>query len=202
VTIDEELEHLDSNLRKLKIEYEIYFSSPNKRPPTELEWRVANAIRKCSDGTVGGQRMSLAQRYRYNELAQRYALLSDLWRKKARIKEEGYRRPQDALLAVQGVRPTEASSPSTDTRAQAKPFTVAFSQAGGERDNVELLFKALTDAKRQAGMDISKSGSLESFASFVKNKTDQIRKEHGCQAVEYSVEMQDGQVRLKARAKT
>jgi hypothetical protein len=36
----------------------------------------------------------------------------------------------------------------------------------------------------------------------VKNKTDQIRKQHGCQAVEYSVELQDGQVKLKAKAKS
>jgi hypothetical protein len=162
-----------------------------------------NAVRKFSDGNVGGQRISFSQRYRYNELAQRYALLSDLWRKKARIKEEGYRRPQDALLAVQGVRPIEASdSPRADAVAQAEPFTIAFSETAAERNNVELLFKALTEAKRQAGMDTSKSGNLESFASFVKSKTAQIRKEHGCQTVEYSVEMQDGQVRLKARAKT
>jgi len=35
------------------------------------------------------------------------AIYSDLWRKKGRIREEGYRRPQDALLSVQGVRPEE-----------------------------------------------------------------------------------------------
>jgi len=37
-----------------------------------------------------------------NELAQRYAIYSDLWRKKSRIREEGYRRPQDAILSVSG----------------------------------------------------------------------------------------------------
>ena len=203
MTIDEELDLLDSNLRRLKIEYEIYFSSPNKRPPADTEWRVVNAIRKFGDGNIGGQRMSFSQRYRYNEMAQRYAVLSDLWRKKGRIKEEGYRRPQDALLAVQGVRPTDGvETTRADASTEGKPFTIAFAEASGEKDNVELLFKALSDAKRGAGMDTSKSGSLESFASFVRNKTAQIRKEYGCQEVEYSVEMQDGQVRLKARAKS
>jgi hypothetical protein len=46
------------------------------------------------------------------------------------------------------------------------------------------------------------SGNLDSFATFVKKKSDQIRKQHGCQAVEYSVELQDGQVKLKAKAKS
>jgi len=37
VTIDEELNLLDSNLRRLKIEYEIYFSNPSKKPPSDIE---------------------------------------------------------------------------------------------------------------------------------------------------------------------
>ena len=103
MTIDEELRLLDSHLRRLKIEYEIYFSNPTKRPPTDIEWKVLSLLRKFSDGG----RMSFSQRFRYNEIAQRYAIYSDLWRKKNRIREEGYRRPQDALLSVQGVRLAE-----------------------------------------------------------------------------------------------
>src|ERR1700726_3415519 len=103
VTTDEELNILHSQLRRLKIEYEIYFSNPTKRPPTDVEWKVLSLLRKFSDGV----RMNFSQRYRYNEMAQRYAVYSDLWRKKSRIREEGYRRPQDALLSVQGVRVEE-----------------------------------------------------------------------------------------------
>jgi hypothetical protein len=71
----------------------------------------------------------------------------------------------------------------------------------GEREKVEKLFNALLEAKKKAGEDTSKSGNLESFEKFVQNKTDQIRKQYGCHAVEYSVEMEAGQVRLKAKAK-
>ncbi len=100
MTIDEELTLLESQLRRLKIEYEIYFSNPTKKPPTDVEWKVLSLLRKFSDGA----RMGIAQRFRYNEMAQRYAIYSDLWRKKGRIREEGYRRPQDALLSIQGLR--------------------------------------------------------------------------------------------------
>ena len=93
MTTDEELNLLDSQLRRLKIEYEIFFSNPTKRPPTDVEWKVVALIRKFSDGG----RLSFSQRYRYNEMSQRYAVYSDLWRKKARIREEGYRRPQDEI---------------------------------------------------------------------------------------------------------
>src|ERR1700747_1899612 len=103
VTTDEELNVLASQLRGLKIQYEIFFSNPQKRPPTDIEWKVLALLRKFSDGG----RMNFSQRYRYNEMAQRYAIYSALWRKKSRIREEGYRRPQDALLSVQGVRTDE-----------------------------------------------------------------------------------------------
>src|SRR3984885_2341205 len=103
VTTDEELNLLDSQLRRLKIEYEIFFNNPAKRPPTDVEWKVLSLLRKFSDGT----RINFAQRFRYNEMAQRYAIQSDLWRKKMRIREEGYRRPADAILSVQGVRLNE-----------------------------------------------------------------------------------------------
>ncbi len=212
MTVDEELGVLESQLRRLKIEYEIYFNSPNKRPPTDIEWKVLSLLRKFSDGS----RMSFSQRFRYNEMAQRYAIYSDLWRKKGRIREEGYRRPQDALLSIQGVRPEErepepelrvygvghtgaaaiaAAAPANDE----PPFTVQCSDARAERDQVEKLYRALTEAKKMAGETVS--GSLDSFTSFVQKKTDQIRKQYGCQAVEYCVEMQDGHVKLKAKAK-
>src|SRR3954453_16617902 len=122
VTTDEELNVLDSQLRRLKIEYEIFFSNPQKRPPTDIEWKVLALLRKFSDGG----RMNFSHRYRYNEMAQRYAVYSDLWRKKSRIREEGYRRPQDALLSVQGVRlsPDESEPPPS----APGPFAVTCSE--------------------------------------------------------------------------
>jgi hypothetical protein len=221
VTTDEELDLLDSHLRRLKIEYEIYFSNPTKKPPTDVEWKVLNLLRKFSDGS----RISMQQRYRYNEMAQRYAIYSDLWRKKSRIREEGYRRPQDELLSVQGVRPEGHETPQRKVygvgpaakavvasagaagaavgmarAAEAKPFSMECSDARTERDQVQKLYRALTEAKQKAGEAVS--GNAESFTAFVQKKTDQIRKQYGCEKVEYTVEMQDGHVKLKAKAKT
>ena len=133
VTIDEELTHLDSLLRRLKIEYEVYFNNPTKRPPADLEWKVLALLRKNSDGG----RMNFSQRFKYNEQAQRYAVYSDLWRKKMRIREEGYRRPQDALLSVQGVREAEHEQKhhpvyGVSAAAQARAFSMAFTDASAQ----------------------------------------------------------------------
>jgi hypothetical protein len=203
VTIDEELTHLDSLLRRLKIEYEVFFNNPTKRPPSDLEWKVLALLRKHSDGG----RMNFSQRFRYNEMAQRHAVYSDLWRKKSRIREEGYRRPQDALLSVQGVRVPEEHAPQhpavygvSSAAKQSGGFTIECSDASTQAEHVERLYNALVAAKKKSGEEVS--GNLDSFSKFVKNKTSQIREQYGCEAVEYSVELQDGHVKLKAKAKT
>jgi hypothetical protein len=201
LTIDEELSHLDSLLRRLKIEYEVYFNNPTKRPPADMEWKVLALIRKHSDGG----RMNFTQRFRYNEMAQRYAIYSDLWRKKMRIREEGYRRPQDALLSVQGVRAVPEHETKHHTvygvgsTAEPRSFTMECSE-NTPGEHVERLYNALVAAKKKSGEAVT--GNLDTFSTFVKKKTDQIRKQHGCQTVEYSVELQDGQVKLKAKAKS
>jgi len=200
VTIDEELNQLDTLLRRLKIEYEVYFNNPSKRPPADLEWKAVALLRKHSDGG----RMNFSQRFRYNEMAQRYAIYSDLWRKKSRIREEGYRRPQDALLSVQGVRSAEEHAPQRPTvygvAKNSSGFTIECSDADSQTEQVERLYNALVAAKKKSGEAVT--GNLSSFSSFVRNKTSQIRKQYACEAVEYSVELQDGQVKLKAKAKS
>ena len=200
MTIDEELNQLDTLLRRLKIEYEVYFNNPAKRPPADLEWKAVALLRKHSDGG----RMNFSQRFRYNEMAQRYAIYSDLWRKKSRIREEGYRRPQDALLSVQGVRSAEEHAPQRPTvygvAKNSSGFTIECSDADSQTEQVERLYNALVAAKKKSGEAVT--GNLSSFSSFVRNKTSQIRKQYACEAVEYSVELQDGQVKLKAKAKS
>ncbi len=208
MTTDEELNVLDSQLRRLKIEYEIFFSNPTKRPPTDIEWKVLSLLRKFSDGG----RMNFSQRYRYNEMAQRYAVYSDLWRKKSRIREEGYRRPQDALLSVQGVRVAEdehkphhpvygvsqAAAAAAGAGAASQPFTL-HSVDQAEREQVERLYNTLVAAKKKAGEKVS--GNFDSFTAFVQKKTEEIRQQYHCDSVEYSVELANGHVKLKAKAK-
>jgi hypothetical protein len=202
VTTEEELNVLESQLRRLKIEYEIYFSNPTKKPPTDIEWKVLAMLRKFSDGG----RMNFSHRYRYNAIAQRYAIYSDLWRKKSRIREEGYRRPQDAILSVQGVRPEggeeKAARPvyglGQAGAESSQPFILQ-SADQADREQVERLYNTLIAAKKKAGENVS--GNFDSFTTFVQKKTEQIRKQYKCESVEYSVELAEGQVKLKAKAK-
>jgi hypothetical protein len=203
VTIDEELTQLDDNIRRLKIEYDIFFGGGNKKPPADLEWRVQQTIKRYADG----HKMSFPQKFRYNSISQKYALYNSLWQQKAKIKEEGYRRPQDAVLGIAGMRidqEQEAKQALSGHGKEAsaeeeKAFRTAVSDPGAEHENVERLYKAMMAAKAKAGEQ--GAANFDSFKTFVQKKTEQLRKDFGCHAVEYSVEMENGQVKLKAKAK-
>jgi hypothetical protein len=88
---------------------------------------------------------------------------------------------------------------ATAVAASSQPFTL-HSVDQAEREQVERLYNTLVAAKKKAGESVS--GSIDSFTTFVQKKTEQIRKQYHCENVEYSVEIADGHVKLKAKAKT
>ncbi|HMC31431.1 MAG TPA: MXAN_5187 C-terminal domain-containing protein [Candidatus Angelobacter sp.] len=199
MAIDDELSLLEDQLRRLKVEYDMYFGGGSKKPPSEIEWKVRNLLKRFSDG----HRMNYAQRFRYTTLQQRYALYNALWQQKLLIKEEGYRRPQDAVLGIQGLRTDEEHEAAKALRhhgpvTEERPFSMSLSDDSDPKQ-VESLFQALTEARNKTGE--KSAANLDSFKKFVKQKTAQLRKEYGCKAVEYTVEMQGGQAKLKAKPK-
>jgi hypothetical protein len=199
LTVDEELNQLDDSVRRLKIEYDVFFGGGAKKPPTDLEWRVQSLLKKYSDG----RKMSFSQRFKFNSIQQKFAVFNSLWQQKLRIKEEGYRRPQDALLAIQGVRMFEENGHHAQINevndGEPQPFRISCSDAEAELHNVKALYEAMVQAGKQSKAK-APAGSFESFQKFVKKKTDQLRKEYGSSAVEFAVEVEDGKVRLKAKA--
>lgn len=201
MTIDEEISKLDEGLRRLKIEYDVYFGGGSKKPPIETEWRVTNGLKRVGET----MKLNYAQRFRFNAIAQKYAVFSDLWRQKMKVKEEGYRRPADAVLGITGLRHEQEVVAAEELHEQEhphreqKPFSIAVTDIKREKDKIQSLFGAMIEARKKAGTP--SDASFDAFQSFVQKKTDQIRREYGCNAVEYTIETQNGQVRLKAKAK-
>ncbi|MGH9793346.1 MAG: MXAN_5187 C-terminal domain-containing protein [Candidatus Acidiferrales bacterium] len=224
-TVDEELTQLDREIRQLKIEYEMYFGGGRKRPPTDVVWRIDQVIKKHGDR--GGQ-LNFSQRFRLNNLIQTYAKYQEMFRKRLKAKEEGTvqrhfgaaaraieaerdrKRPAAAQAdaaapgAAGGVASGDAA-PATGTgkrgkAARAAGYSAAISDPSREKEKVEELYNVLLSAKRQAG-EKTDSLNFEGFQKFVKNKTAELKKQ-GKGDVEYTVTMEAGQVKLKARVKS
>lgn len=84
VTFDKQLVRLEDDVRKLKIEFDIYFNGTSKRPPLEARARLDAFIRRISDSRT----MTYQQRYQLNMLISRYTSYRELWRRTLRAKGE------------------------------------------------------------------------------------------------------------------
>jgi hypothetical protein len=203
-TIDEELAGMERDIRQLKIEYDMYFGGGRKRPPTEIEWRIDQMVRRYSER--GGE-LKFSQRFRFSNLSQTYAKYKDIFRKKLALREEGkvQRHFGAAARAIQEERarkreqPKEAARESTD--AAARTFRMVCSEPEKETQKVDQLYEAFLQAKQSAGEETAKL-TRSGFNEFVRKKTKDLQAQKHCRDIEYVVETVNGAVKLKALVKT
>jgi hypothetical protein len=209
-TVDEELSQIERDIRTLKIEFEQYFGGGRKRPPADTQWRVETLIRRYNERSAD---LSFGQRFRFNNLAQTYAKYQEMWRKKLAQKETGIQQKHygAAAKAVEAERAARHhdEEPHTDANAAsaraARPaaagqnavFARSFSDPASEGGKLVELYDKLVAARTEAG-EKSAIPSLQDFEKFVRQKTQEL-KDKGGREVEYSVSVEGGRVKLKAR---
>ena len=84
VAVDQQLSKFEDDIRKLKIDFDIYFNGSAKRPPLEARARLESQIKRMSDN----RSLSFAQRYQLNTLVARFTSYRELWRRSLKAKGE------------------------------------------------------------------------------------------------------------------
>ena len=198
-TIDEDLGQLERDIRQLKIEYEQYFGGGKARPPSDIEWRIDSTLKRYSDR---GAEMNYGQRFRYGNLTQMYSKFREIFRKRLKQKEEG------TVQRHFGAAAREIEAERARKRAEAEksdatrfPFAVSWKDPDHEKKKVEQLFAAFRDAKALVGED-TEPLTMDAFQKFVRQKTDQLKKQQDAHEVEYVVSVEGKHARLKARVKS
>ena len=82
--IDKQIGKLEEDIRRLKIEFDIFFNGSVKRPPLEARARLESQIKRLMD--IRG--LSYGQRYKLNGLVGRVTTYRELWRRTMRAKGE------------------------------------------------------------------------------------------------------------------
>jgi len=222
-TIDEDLSQIERDIRTLKIEYEQYFGGGRPRPPADTQWRVDNLVRRYNERMA---ELSTGQRFRFNNITQTYAKYQDMWRKKLAQKEgatqahhfgaaakamEAERAARAAAAAQKSaeaaakvVEPTpidfraaEAAARMEDVKQTAQAYAMSFSNPEHEKEKVYALYEKLIEARTETG-ERSTTPSLKDFEKFVQQKTKDL-KDKGGREIEYTVTVESGKVKLKAR---
>jgi len=84
IEIDQQLARLEDDIRKLKIEFDIYFNGASKRPPLEARARLDAFMKRLADN----RNFTFAQRYLFNTLVARFVSYRELWRRTLKAKGE------------------------------------------------------------------------------------------------------------------
>ena len=82
--VDQQILRIEDEIRKLKIDFDIYFNSGAKRPPLESKARVESNIKRLADD----RNLTYAQRYQFNTVVSRFTSYRELWRRLLKAKGE------------------------------------------------------------------------------------------------------------------
>jgi len=189
---DEDLNRMEMDVRKLKIEYEQFFGGGKSRPPSEVEWRIEQTIKRYGDRSA---EMNFAQRFRYGNLAQTYAKYKEIFHKRMKKREEGTVERHFGAAARQ----IEAERARQHKAPPLAPVAVRCSNPAQEPKKVEQIYKAFREALERSGQPTDQL-SRENFEEFLQRKVEQLRQKGG-QDVEVVVSLEGGKASLKARIK-
>ena len=75
--IDQQITRLEDDIRKLKIDFDIFFNGGAKRPPLEARARLDANLKRLADD----RSLTFAQRYQFNMVVSRFTSYRELWRR-------------------------------------------------------------------------------------------------------------------------
>ncbi len=181
--IDDALDALEINLKRLRIEYEQYFKGSLKREPYQLLGRVQKTITRFASDPP----RRTAQKFRFNSLVARFHSLRQLWGRTLRELERG-------IHTTQVFRQKRAGD-GAPAASKLEP------EHKGKKTAIDRLTDALIAARKKVGQD-SKGVSVERIAAMVQQQRQAIAAKYGNDVkVAFRVVVEDGKAKVKANVK-
>jgi hypothetical protein len=179
--IEADISRLESEIRQLKVQYDMFLVGALPREPHELRSNVQRMIKRYSNAPI----RKYQHRFQFNALVARFNCLSELWGKTLRSMEEGDR-------------PAPAVAERADRRRE-KTLATCHVSPGNGADPAELrnLHDRFLSARRRAG----ENGDIpyEAFARKIAAQASHLKQKTGCEDVELRLVVHDRKVQLKAR---
>jgi hypothetical protein len=182
-TLDRDLQRLESDLKQLEAEYNMFFSGRLPKPPWETRARVEALVKQYDRAHI----VNTGDRFRFMTLQSRFATFIDLWDRGLRAREEGRPGP---FAKQRPVREPEKKSP--DDRIL---HVSSFRDPVREIDKLTELYESLAEARREVGEN---APPFHKFAELVKSQVNKIR-QGGTPEVAFRVAVKDGKVSFTAR---
>jgi hypothetical protein len=182
-TIEELLTRLEEDIRRLKIEFDVFFNGAAKKPPYDTKGRVDTMLKRLGDDRT----LNYAERFRLGALSTRYNAFSDLWRRTMKGREEG----RDAGA-------TARASAKQQAVAKFKRAEFVCDDAHKDVELVKDLYSALVEAKKLCGEPVE-DFSFPRFHRLVASRADGLKERLGCDKVSFTIDVEGGHVSFKAK---
>jgi hypothetical protein len=182
-SVDDQLSRLEEDIRRLKIEFDIFFNGASKKPPYDTKGRVDTLMKRLGDDRT----LTYAQRYRYTTLASRYNAFRDLWRRTMQGREEG----RDPMAFARANAKQEAA-------AAFRKASFVCVDAHKDVEQVKAIYSALIEAKKVCG-ESTEDFSFPRFHRLIASQADGLKERLGCERVSFSIDVEGGHVSFKAR---
>jgi hypothetical protein len=182
---ERDLQRLESELKRLEAEYNMFFAGRLPKPPWETRARVDALVKQYDRTPI----RNTGERFRFESIQSRYASLVELWDRGLRSREEGRGGPFGQTPKVE---------PRTEPKA-AEPRVLnvsSFKDPMQEMDKLHTLHDSLVEARREVGMD---AVPFDKFAELVQGQVKKLTAT-GEREVAFRVAVKDGKVNFTARA--
>ncbi|HUD70573.1 MAG TPA: MXAN_5187 C-terminal domain-containing protein [Dongiaceae bacterium] len=127
MTTEEELKAIDYEIKRLKVQYDLYFSGALARPPHDQRDALGRQLKRFQ----GVSLTNMSERFIYNAVVNKFNTFQELWIKMTRIKEEGVRmHPLAVRAAMRKAQMDKASGKVTAPAATSSPGKAAPATAG------------------------------------------------------------------------
>lgn len=168
--------HLETEMKTLEGEYNMFFSGRSKTPPWETRARVESLVKKIDRQPM----TNTGDRFRFTTLQSRYATFVDLWDRGLRAREEGRSGPFGAPRAARSPEPARPEDRILNVSSFRDPMR--------ESDKLHELYESLAEARREVGEE---TVPFHKFAELVKTQVKKLR-DTGSPEVAFRVAVKDG----------
>ena len=213
MTFEEELKRLDLDIKKLKIQFDLYFIGSIPKPPTDQRDALDKQVKQLQNSNK-----SVADRFLYNALVNKFNAFSELWSKTLKNREEGVRlHPAAARAAQRSARQESGGTlgppkgrghgngaghgPGRGTRSRPAPGEgTDFWRVPMDRHDdgaVRRLYDNFIAAKDKTGD--ARKPTYETFAREIARQTATLKGKADCEAIDFTIYSSGNRVGIKGK---
>ena len=188
---DRQLRELEAEIKRLEVEYNLFFAGRLAKLPWDTRARVEGLIKRYDRLQI----KNTAERFRFQGMQSRFSAFCELWERNLKSRELGRPSPRGRTSYSDPTPPrTPASEPPPSDAGEPRPVAMSLRDPLAEPDKVKALYEQLSEARRKAGEgDVP----FERFQEVVRAQVSKLGKDGA--EVAFRVTVIDGRVAFTAK---